>query len=52
MDWRQLGIPLGLIFGTVVGLLSDNVGLGIPLGLLAGTTISAVFGKQGDDSED
>jgi uncharacterized membrane protein len=43
--WGNLGVWLafGSLFGVVVGLLFDNVGLGIALGAAMGAAAGSVF---------
>jgi hypothetical protein len=40
-----LYIAMGMGFGTILGLLIDNLGLGMSLGVLAGTVTGAI--RQG-----
>lgn len=43
--WGNLGtwIAFGLLFGVVVGIFFDNVGLSIPLGLVLGIVVYSAF---------
>jgi len=40
-------IALGPLFGVVVGLMLDNIGLWAGIGLLAGVVLGAVFSAKG-----
>lgn len=40
-------IALGPLFGVVVGLLLDNIGLWAGIGLLAGVVLGAFFSAKG-----
>ena len=40
-----MGAGLGIIIGTVIGALTDNVGLWIALGLVFGAGIGLAIGK-------
>lgn len=46
---RSRYIGLGIIFGTVVGVALDNVGLWIALGLVFGAAYAQTKAKSGSD---
>jgi hypothetical protein len=46
---KFLGIPLGVLFGTLVGIALNNIGLWICLGLAIGAAVDYTKKKQSDD---
>lgn len=44
-EQRTRYIALGIIFGSVVGVITDNVGLWIPLGLCLGAAFAETRAK-------
>ena len=49
---RESYIGLGLIFGVVVGMAQDNVGLWMALGLVFGAAMYTAAKKKDETDED
>lgn len=45
------GVGLGLIFGTVLGIITDNLGLWLSMGIVFGAAYEAKLSKQVDSEE-
>ena len=47
------GVSLGVLFGTVLGAILDNIGLWLSIGIAIGAGVSTAFyEKTNNDSED
>lgn len=41
--WTGIGIPLGLTFGALIGMMGDNLALGAGIGLIVGIVAGAAL---------
>ena len=42
------GVALGVIFGTLLGVLTDNIGLWLPIGIALGAAFSQALPAESD----
>ena len=51
----SIGMAMGVAFGSIVGVLTDNIGLWLPVGIAIGAGIGSrmdqVKKKQGDEQD-
>ena len=56
MDGQKTSVSfgIGMITGTAIGVLTDNLQLWLPLGIAVGAALGAAFGRSqaGDSNED
>ena len=44
-----LGMCFGVVFGTTIGSITDNIGFWLPIGLCIGMLLGAVFMNKGSN---
>ena len=42
------GVALGVVFGTLLGVLTDNIGLWLPIGIALGAAFSQTLPAESD----
>ena len=46
------GIAIGVVFGTVVGAATDNMGLWLSLGIVFGVSVFSQYGSNSEGAEE
>ena len=47
-DRLALGISLGMLFGTAIGSINDDIELWLPVGVMFGVAFGLIFSDDGD----
>ncbi len=47
-DRLALGISLGMLFGTAIGSINDNIEFWLPMGMMFGTALGIIFSDDGN----
>lgn len=47
-DRLALGISLGMLFGTAIGSINDNIELWLPIGVMHGVAFGNIFSDDGN----